>query len=376
MLQKYTNYFISGVNTVGNYHLDRLSVMLVEDNSFVRDTMSNLLRSFEIRKLVTCENGVQAIDFLKTAGGPNNPGGVDLIISDLLMSPANGLLLLRWVRAAKESPNRFMPFVMMSGAADNDYVNAARDMGVSEFLSKPFSVDSVYKRLMELIDHPRQFVTTHNYHGPDRRRRKEPAPNGVERRVATEDDVTLVYSGEKKKAKKDTGVWYFRLPNRLKEKVGGMGMKGGGQLPQELLEQAELELNRSSASFTDWALEYLSQLANLCTEALLAPGARGEHFHKINLLAHELRGQGGTFGYPLISVFGKMLYECTLEGCKETDASVEVVKAHVDAMRAVLREKVMGDGGVLGRELLQGLQIAVKEKTGQVLKVEDDAAGW
>ncbi|NVK17524.1 MAG: response regulator [Methylocystaceae bacterium] len=361
---------------MGTYHLERLSVMLVEDNAFVRDTLSNLLRSFEIRKLVTCENGVQAIDFLKTAGGPNNPGGVDLIISDLIMSPANGLLLLRWVRAAKESPNRFMPFIMMSGAADNDYVNAARDMGVSEFLAKPFSVDSVYKRLMELIDYPRQFVTTHNYHGPDRRRRKEPAPNGVERREATDDDITIVYSGEKKQAKKDSGVWYFRLPNRLKEKVGGMGMKGGGSLPQDLLEQAEAELDRSSASFTDWALEYLSQLSNLCTEALLAPGARGDHFHKINLLAHELRGQGGTFGYPLISVFGKMLYECTMEGCKETDASVEVVKAHIDAMRAVLREKIMGDGGVIGRELLQGLQQAVKEKTGQILKVEDDEPGW
>ena len=195
---------------MARYHLDRLSVMLVEDNAFVRDTLANLLRSFEIRKLVTCENGVQAIEYLKTAGGPNNPGGVDFIISDLVMSPANGLLLLRWVRAAKESPNRFMPFIMLSGAADNEYVNAARDMGVSEFLAKPFSVDSVYKRVMELIDYPRQFVTTPNYHGPDRRRRRE-MPPGAERRESTEDDVTIVYSGEKKKAKNDTGVWYFRL---------------------------------------------------------------------------------------------------------------------------------------------------------------------
>jgi len=365
-----------GYYAVGTYHLDRLSVMLVEDNAFVRDTFANILRSFEVRKLVTCENGVQAIDFLKTAGGPNNPGGVDLIISDLIMSPANGLLLLRWVRAAKESPNRFIPFMMMSGAADNEFVHAARDMGVTEFLSKPFSVGSVYKRFMEVIDYPRQFVTTHNFHGPDRRRKKEPAPNGVERREATEDDVTIVYGSDKKKAKNDTGVWYFRLPNRLKEKVGGMGMKGGGSLPKDLLEQAEAELERSVVSFTDWALEYLSQLSNLCTEALLAPGARGEHFHKINLLAHELRGQGGTFGYPLISVFGKMLYECTLEGCKETDAAVEVVKAHVDAMRAVLREEILGDGGTLGRELLQGLQYAVKEKTGQVLSVDDSDQGW
>ncbi len=45
-------------------------------------------------------------------------------------------------------------------------------------------------------------------------------------------------------------------------------------------------------------------------------------------------------------------------------------------MRAVLREKIVGDGGALGRELLQALQAAVKEKTGQVLKVEDEEPGW
>ena len=32
---------------------------------------------------------------------------------------------------------------------------------------------------------------------------------------------------------------------------------------------------------------------------------------KINILAHELRGQGGVFGYRLISEFGESLYNGT-----------------------------------------------------------------
>ena len=55
-----------------------------------------------------------------------------------------------------------------------------------------------------------------------------------------------------------------------------------------------------------------------------------------------------------------MLYDSTREGCPETDNQVEVVKAHVDAMRAVIREKVSGDGGQVGKELLAGLKAAVQ----------------
>ena len=49
------------------------------------------------------------------------------------MPPINGLLLLRWVRTAKESSNWFVPFVMLSGAVDRDYVMASRDLGTMEF---------------------------------------------------------------------------------------------------------------------------------------------------------------------------------------------------------------------------------------------------
>ncbi len=75
-----------------------------------------------------------------------------------------------------------------------------------------------------------------------------------------------------------------------------------------------------------------------------------------------MRGQGGTFGYPLISVFGKMLYDATGGECREDDNAVEIVKAHIDAMRAVLRDKISGDGGKIGRELLVSLKEAIQKR--------------
>jgi CheY-like chemotaxis protein len=349
---------------LGTFDFSRLGVLVVEDNSYIRQTLEDLLQYFQFGRIATAKNGEEAIDYMKTLGSAGSIIAPDIIISDLVMSPINGLLFLRWMRTAKDSPNRMVPYIMLSGAADQAYVHSARDLGATEFLAKPFSAGSVYTHLVKVIEYPRQFITTTKYFGPDRRRKKETNPP-KENRVKAEEDVTIVYSPEKVvKPKTPTDVWYFRLPNSLKEKAGGGGFKGAAEMPLDLLEEAEQQLERASLDFTTWALDYVSKLANLCTQALEASedGGRSKLFGDINLLALELRGQGGTFGYPLISTFGKMLYDCTQEGCNEDDHAVEIVKAHIDAMRAVLREKVSGDGGEVGRALLASLKEAIKTK--------------
>ena len=112
--------------------------------------------------------------------------------------------------------------------------------------------------------------------------------------MTRDEDITVVYSAKKVvRPKKDTDVWCFRLPNNLKEKVGGLGASGPGEIPTALLEEAEERLERAALDFTDWAQDYLARLSDLCIEALTKPGRRNKHFEDINLLAHELRGQGG-----------------------------------------------------------------------------------
>ena len=345
---------------------ERCNLLLVEDNHYVRTVLDNLLRHLSFKNITVAENGADAIDYFKTfnkAGGFSNGRAIDLVISDLVMSPVNGLLLLRWLRTAKESPNRFMPFIMLSGAADNEYVHAARDLGVTEFLGKPFSAQTVSSRILEVVNFPRQFVTTENYFGPDRRRQIGEPPQS-ERRMKEDKDVVIVYSSDKVvKPEMTSDVWYFRLPNHLKDKTGGLGISGPCELPLELLQEAEQQLQRAALDFTQWAHDYLKKLSQLCDKALIGTASRHKPFEEINLLAHELRGQGGTFGYPLITTFGKMLYEATGQGCRQDDTAVELVQAHIDAMRAVLRDKVSGNGGQIGYELRISLEAVVKKLT-------------
>ena len=85
---------------------------------------------------------------------------------------------------------------------------------------------------------------------------------------------------------------------------------------------------------------------------------------KINILAHKLRGQGGVFGYPLISEFGKSLYNCTGNSARVTENLLEFVKAHIDGITAVINGNVKGDGGAVGKELLSSLEATMEKDSG------------
>lgn len=345
---------------VNDYRLDRCTILLVEDNAFIRQTLEDLLRHFGIGQVLTANNGEEAISLLKGMKNLGSPGP-DLIISDIVMTPIDGLLLLRWVRASPESPNRFVPFMMMSGAADREYVSAARDLGANEFLAKPFSVYTVFSHIAEVIEKPRPFIVTKEFFGPDRRRGEGVFNTGKDLRRPTANRVIMVYSAHKTvKPKTENDVWCFSLPNSLRDKVGGSWGVGTPVLPEAILEEAEACLQRQALDFTPWAKDYLAALGDLCNDAMAAPNRRIFQFAEINRLAHELRGLGSTFGYPLISTFGKMLYDGTREKCAVTDNRVEIVRAHVDAMRAVIRERIAGDGGEVGVELRTTLETAIE----------------
>ena len=158
---------------MSDYDLERLTVLLVEDSHFIRSLLTNSLKILGVGKVVTVEHGGEAIDFLKLVHeDPMKAGvmGVDIIMSNWQMSPVDGMLLLRWVRRHKDSPDRFIPFIMISAFSSKVRVHQARDMGVSEFLTKPFTIKSVCDKVLLTIESQRQFIHTGSYFGPDRRR--------------------------------------------------------------------------------------------------------------------------------------------------------------------------------------------------------------
>ena len=100
------------------------------------------------------------------------------------MEPRDGIEFTKMIRNHDTSPNRYVPIIMLTGHSELSAVEEARDAGVNEFMAKPVSATKLYAKIKRIIEHPRDFVRTGDYFGPDRRRHQDPDYDGPERRQA------------------------------------------------------------------------------------------------------------------------------------------------------------------------------------------------
>ena len=142
----------------------KVSFLIVDENPLSAKLIQDILSMLGATAVRTATSVERARKLLR-----RDP--MDVIITEYHLSPENGLALIDWVRNDPESSDRMIPIIMLTANSEEDYVIRARDMGVSEFLAKPFNVEGLYRRLVAVIARPRAFVNADGYFGPDRRRR-------------------------------------------------------------------------------------------------------------------------------------------------------------------------------------------------------------
>lgn len=172
------------------YDLSQLSLLVVEDNDFLATVLTSMLSALRIGKVLRARHGEEAMTMIESrAGGPATlASGIDIVISDWLMEPVDGLELLKRIRSHRKDAIRFLPFVMLTAYPERHRVVTARDAGATEFLRKPVKLDAIVGRLVEIIERPRPFVKCPTFFGPDRRRKTEPF-KGPDRRAPEEEET-------------------------------------------------------------------------------------------------------------------------------------------------------------------------------------------
>jgi two-component system, chemotaxis family, chemotaxis protein CheY len=158
--------------------LSQIRFLLIDPNPLSADLTWDVLAMMgarSIRKFQTTERAIAAMR--------SDP--FDIVIMEWNTTPMDGIEFLNHVRTSPTSPNRMMPILLMTARSEKEYVMQARDGGITEFLSKPFTVEALYKRLVSIIAYPRAFIDAELYFGPDRRRRADAKYQGPERREET-----------------------------------------------------------------------------------------------------------------------------------------------------------------------------------------------
>ncbi len=121
-------------------------VLLVEDHPLNAEIATRLLE----RKSVTvfyAKDGVQAVQKYQSC----NPGFFDAILMDIRMPNMNGLDAAKAIRASGRSDALTIPIIAMTANAYKEDVEATKEAGMNEHISKPIDVATLYTVLAGLI---------------------------------------------------------------------------------------------------------------------------------------------------------------------------------------------------------------------------------
>ncbi len=148
--------------------LANVRILIVDDDSILRNLIRNALIALGFSNIIVASDGEEGIN--QTIRHKPH-----IIFCDWLMEPMNGIDFTIALRNNNNPKIRTLPIIMLSGRAERDDIEKARDAGVTEYLAKPFSIQQICRRIQSVVDNPRGFVVTKVYKGPDRRRKKADA---------------------------------------------------------------------------------------------------------------------------------------------------------------------------------------------------------
>lgn len=141
------------------------------------------------------------------------------------------------------------------------------------------------------------------------------------------------------------------VPNLLQAKVGGPI----SQADMKMVENAEEALKDLRADFGQWLEDEVAKL-EASAKAVEAKGLGGPEGEELFVRAHDLRGLGTTYEFPIITRLAASLAKMTDLPEKREKASVALALAHVRAIRAALSQNIRNDEDPVASELAQELE--------------------
>jgi DNA-binding response OmpR family regulator len=139
--------------------------LVVEDTAYTKKLLADVLtaRGVPENRIFQASDGAAAIEILTRHV-------IDVVITDALMEPVDGIALTKAIRTSGSNINCDMPVILCTAHSEESRMTEARDAGVTEIVVKPFSVRTFYERISAAIERPRPRVQSAVFSGPDRRR--------------------------------------------------------------------------------------------------------------------------------------------------------------------------------------------------------------
>src|SRR5450432_1256099 len=141
------------------FMIQQLSVLVVDDNPFMRNIVRGLLGTIGVKKTYEASDGIAGLEMIREVSP-------DIVVLDWEMPMLSGPDLVRIVRSPGVFPIPDIPIIMLSGHVERWRIVEAVKLGVNEFLCKPVSAKGLQERLISILIKPRASVRMGEYYGP------------------------------------------------------------------------------------------------------------------------------------------------------------------------------------------------------------------
>jgi hypothetical protein len=151
-------------------------------------------------------------------------------------------------------------------------------------------------------------------------------------------------------------------PQTLRSKVKLGGPKA---VDPEVLARAEAVITSMAGDYLQWVEKDLANIQHAWDELKASPDGLvdKEKLDRIYQISHDIKGQGGSFGYQLMTVIGDKLCRFIEHLDRTGTKEIKVIHLHIDAMRVVIAQRIQDKGGAIGAQLVAGLdQVTAKVK--------------
>jgi two-component system chemotaxis response regulator CheY len=278
------------------YHF---KVLIADSDQRLSQVLRGMLKQMGFANIQLVHDGKNALELLK-----KQP--FDFLITDWNLKEMDGIAVATYIRRDANSPNMTMPIIMLTGRAETIDVKAARDMGINEFVVKPFSAKAIYLRLERIVEKPRYFIVAESFVGPDRRNKGAPEGQPEKRKTKTVPKRRKLGADGKKELENDSApkVW---LPDFTMKHKLGKNVSLDSIITPAVLSQAQAGIDAISDESLQWIREDLAELISL-HKLLREHGLKKKLVEELNEVALIISSRAGTFGYMGGAEVAYMLY--------------------------------------------------------------------
>jgi hypothetical protein len=147
----------------------------------------------------------------------------------------------------------------------------------------------------------------------------------------------------------------IQVPNTLRLKVGGRL----GAIDPAAIAKAEAALKSLSGNFAEWLADEVTKLET-ARQRVRTDGPTPEASESLYLRAHDLKGLGATYEYPLVTRIAGSLCKLIDDPGKRATAPMGLIDAHIDAIKASVKGRIQTDTHPIGLALVTELEKQVK----------------